>query len=252
MRCSTPKRCCSSITASARSLKATSSENSAWVPTTMPISPEARRSRMFVARAALFPTGQQGDLDPRRLRQLDQRRVMLAGQDFRRRHQRRLAAGLDHVEHRDQRHHRLAAADIALEKAQHAVAAPPCRRRSRRSPGAAIGQGKGQGSFITLSRRLPGTLMARPAGAAYARAAAGSRADWPAARHRRGGLAEVWSATVGLALRRMRGDQRRFPVRPLALFFQRRVDPFRQFRRLRQRGGDPFCTVRSGRPAVRP
>ncbi len=74
-----------------------------------------------LARAALFPTGQQGDLDPRWLRQLDQRRVMLAGQDFRRRHQRRLATGLYHVEHRYQRHHGLAAADIALQKAQHAV-----------------------------------------------------------------------------------------------------------------------------------
>ena len=41
-RCSTPKRCCSSMTASARSRNATSGCKRAWVPTTTGVSPEAR------------------------------------------------------------------------------------------------------------------------------------------------------------------------------------------------------------------
>ena len=40
-RCSTPKRCCSSMTARRRSAKATASWNSAWVPTTTGKAPEA-------------------------------------------------------------------------------------------------------------------------------------------------------------------------------------------------------------------
>ena len=46
---------------------------------------------------------------------------MLAGQNLGRRHQRGLRAGLDHGEHGEQRDHGLAAADVALEQAQHAL-----------------------------------------------------------------------------------------------------------------------------------
>ena len=43
-RCSTPKRCCSSITTQPSEPKATSSVNRAWVPTTMPTAPDASPS----------------------------------------------------------------------------------------------------------------------------------------------------------------------------------------------------------------
>ena len=46
---------------------------------------------------------------------------MLARQDLGRRHQRGLAAGLDGARHGQQRHDRLAGADIALQQAQHAL-----------------------------------------------------------------------------------------------------------------------------------
>ena len=52
-RCSTPKRCCSSITTHPSDPNATSSVNSACVPTTMPTSPDARPSRT-AARAFPF------------------------------------------------------------------------------------------------------------------------------------------------------------------------------------------------------
>ena len=42
---------------------------------------------------------------------------MLTGEDFRRRHQRRLRAGFDGVQHREERDQRLAGPDIALQKA---------------------------------------------------------------------------------------------------------------------------------------
>ena len=65
-RCSTPKRCCSSVTTRARFLNSTSSESSACVPTQSPVSPEARpasTSRRSLARmepvsfATLMPKG---------------------------------------------------------------------------------------------------------------------------------------------------------------------------------------------------
>jgi hypothetical protein len=45
---------------------------------------------------------------------------MLARQNFRRRHQRGLPAGLDDGRRRKQRDHRLAGADIAVQEPQHA------------------------------------------------------------------------------------------------------------------------------------
>ncbi len=46
-RCSTPNRCCSSTTTSPRSKNSTRSCSSAWVPMTMPASPEAASSRAW-------------------------------------------------------------------------------------------------------------------------------------------------------------------------------------------------------------
>src|SRR6202035_4112941 len=58
-RCSTPKRCCSSITTAPSDANATSSVNSAWVPTTTPTSPEAHPRHDRRARLALDPARQQ-------------------------------------------------------------------------------------------------------------------------------------------------------------------------------------------------
>ena len=46
---------------------------------------------------------------------------MLAREDFGRRHQGGLPAGLDHGRGREQRHHGLAGADVALQQPQHAL-----------------------------------------------------------------------------------------------------------------------------------
>ena len=51
-RCSTPKRCCSSTTTSPRSANWTTSESRAWVPMTIPASPDAIRSRARLRAAA--------------------------------------------------------------------------------------------------------------------------------------------------------------------------------------------------------
>ena len=60
-RCSTPKRCCSSTTTSARSANCTCFWISACVPTTMPPRPEAASSRAAAGRRHLA-AGQQDDL----------------------------------------------------------------------------------------------------------------------------------------------------------------------------------------------
>ena len=54
--------------------------------------------------------------------------VMLAREDFGRRHQGGLPAGLDHGRGGEQRHHGLARADIALQQAQHALGLARGRR----------------------------------------------------------------------------------------------------------------------------
>ena len=58
---------------------------------------------------------------------------MLARQDFGRRHQRGLPAGLDHGRGGEQRHHGLAGADVALQQAQHALGRARSARFRRRA-----------------------------------------------------------------------------------------------------------------------
>ena len=73
------------------------------------------------ALGALVAAGEQRDpqagLAGERLDALE----MLAGQDLGRRHQRRLAPGLDGARHGKERDRGLAGADVALEQAQHAL-----------------------------------------------------------------------------------------------------------------------------------
>ena len=119
----TPKRCCSSTTASARSWNATSSWNSAWVPTRRSISPLGEPLQRVGALAAALAAGEDGDADAGSLGKRRDRLEMLARQDFGRRHQRGLAAGLDHGRRGEQRDDGLAGADIALQQPHHALRA---------------------------------------------------------------------------------------------------------------------------------
>ena len=72
-----------------------------------------------VARPALLAAGEDRDAHADAVELAEQGRMMLAGEDFGRREQRRLRAGFDRGEHRQQRDQRLARADVALEQAQH-------------------------------------------------------------------------------------------------------------------------------------
>ena len=89
------------------------------------------------ALGALVAAGQQVEADAGGLGERRERVEVLAGEDLGRRHQRRLAAGLDRGEHGEQRDQRLAGADVALQQAVHPQRPRPCRRRSRprRGPG---------------------------------------------------------------------------------------------------------------------
>ena len=75
------------------------------------------------ALAAPLAPGEQRDAQAGRGAEAADGGQMLPRQQLGRRHQRRLRAGFDRTRHGEQRHHRLAAADIALEQAQHAVRA---------------------------------------------------------------------------------------------------------------------------------
>ena len=98
--------------------------------------------------AALFAAGEDGDAQAGLFGQRRDRRQMLARQDFGRRHQRRLAAGLDGARHGEQRHHRLAGADIALQQPQHAFGIGEVGvdfgQREFLAAGQRIGQGRAQ------------------------------------------------------------------------------------------------------------
>ena len=81
---------------------------------------------------------------------------MLARQQFGRRHQCRLRAGLDRRRHGEERHDRLAAADIALEQAQHAAGAREIGVDLGERAGLRAREREGQGGedrFAQLSRR---------------------------------------------------------------------------------------------------
>ena len=73
------------------------------------------------ALAAALAAGQDRDADAGVLRQRRDGGEMLARQDFGRRHQRGLPSGLDHGRRGQQRHHRLAGADVAVQEPHHAL-----------------------------------------------------------------------------------------------------------------------------------
>ena len=133
-RCATPKRCCSSIMASPRSRNATPSWNSACVPTTIGSAPDAS-SPASTSRAWPFSRPvSSADLDAGRRGEALQRLRDAAAPGSRSAPSAPPGRRPRPRQHRQQRDHGLAAADIALQQAQHAVRLPPCRRRSRPAP----------------------------------------------------------------------------------------------------------------------
>ena len=146
-RCSTPKRCCSSITTAPSEPNATSSVNRACVPTTMPTAPEARPSSTAVRALPLTrlvssstrtspPAHAAGALQV--AEQGPHRREVLFGQHLGRHHEGALVPALHGGQQRGQRHHRLARADVALQQAVH-----------REGPGH-VGHDDGQGAALRL------------------------------------------------------------------------------------------------------
>src|SRR3546814_17446739 len=74
------------------------------------------------AGGALLAPGQNAHSDAGGCRQATDRREVLASEYLGRRHQCRLTADLDRLEHRHARDDRLAAADVSLAEAKHSVA----------------------------------------------------------------------------------------------------------------------------------
>ena len=128
LRCSTPKRCCSSTTATATFARSTPSWISACVPTR--IDAPAAASRAPLADRA----GQQAAGDAELAAELLDGEEVLLGERLGRRHQRALVAALDRAQQRVQRDHRLPRADVALEQPLHRHRPARGRGRSRRSP----------------------------------------------------------------------------------------------------------------------
>ena len=123
-RCSTPKRCCSSTTATARSRKPTSFWISAWVPIAICTSPEAIScAHVGVLLRAERAREQRHPHAELRADPLDGEEVLL-GEHLGRRHQRALPSRLDGAQQRRERDDGLAGADVALEQPLH-------RRRPR-------------------------------------------------------------------------------------------------------------------------
>ena len=114
----TPKRCCSSITARARSLVFDGVlEQGVGADDDLDgaVLDAAQQAGAFLA---LDRSGQQGDRDGA---EAGQGAVVLLGQDLGGRHQGGLLAGFDRAQHGEQRDQGLAGADIALQQAQHAA-----------------------------------------------------------------------------------------------------------------------------------
>ena len=133
-RCSTPNRCCSSTTSSPRSANSTCSWISAWVPTTMPASPDAASSSASLR--ALAPSepvsswtrvASVGSAEHAALREVAQQSgdgaMVLGGEHLGGSEQRGLAAGVDDLEHREQGDDGLARPDLALQQPVHGVGA---------------------------------------------------------------------------------------------------------------------------------
>ena len=95
----------------------TSDVSSACVPESefpLRLREQRQRPAFFLARG-----GPERQVGPRAVRASAADGVVLLGQDLRRRHERSLKAGFDREQHRGNRHHGFARADIALQQTVH-------------------------------------------------------------------------------------------------------------------------------------
>ena len=118
-RCTTPKRCCSSMIARPSERKCTSPARARACRRPGGCRPAARRasrSRRFrPVVAPVMSSTRKRDC----LQQLSQAEKVLLGENLGRRHERHLQAVLHRDERREQRHDRLARADVALQQPVH-------------------------------------------------------------------------------------------------------------------------------------
>ena len=171
-RCSTPNRCCSSTTTMPRLWNSTASCSSAWVPMTMPDLTAGDLGADLLLLRRRHRAGQQrhpgGVVGPaelaahrQRTEHIADRPKMLCGKDFRRRQQRALVAGIDHLQHRQHRDDRLARADLTLQQPVHRPGRREFRRTARRAPRAAPRSAR-RATAATVP--LPDRRIARGAG----------------------------------------------------------------------------------------
>ena len=198
------------------------------MPTTIGDQAGGEAGKGGIARPALLAAGQQSDLESGRSGEAAQGRLVLAGEDLGRRHQRGLRAAFDRGQHRHQRDKGLAAADIALQEAHHAA--------GLRQIGADLGDRHALGAGQCKTE--PGLdLGGEPAGAgrdaaAAALAAGANQCD----RELAGKYLVIGEALarrrrrrqIGLARRGVGLPQSLGPGRPLTPAHQAAVDPFRE------------------------
>ena len=184
----TPKRCCSSMTAKARSRNThVGLEQRVRADEDVDLAGrEARRADLARGLPFSRPVSRR-DAQAGLLRERRDRLQMLARQHFGRRHQRRLRAGLDRDRHGHQRDDRLARADVALQQPQHAPRRRHVRLRSRASPSRCERvSAKGSASAMRWRGCAPSPRHAAPALRLEALRARGrARAGRRAARRRR-------------------------------------------------------------------
>ncbi len=188
----------------------------------------------LLALAALGAAGEDLDGNPGFARHLADGGKMLAGQDFGRRHQHRLAAAFDRRQHGDERHDRLAGTDVALQQPQHPVLAghvvqdvgdrQPLTVRQREGQGVDHLAGQFTGRRHRRARRFP---EPRP----HERQRQLPRQEFVIGEPppgRRLGIDVVVVARV------MHHPERGGGRRETLLLQQRRFEPFRQIRYFRQ------------------
>ena len=171
---------------------------------------------------------------------------MLARQDFGRRHERRLTAGLDHMRRGEQRDHGLAGADVAVQQAQHAL-------RLRQ-----IGDDVGDGAGLRRRQRIGQRRDDARAQPALGRAAAAGAAAHMRAQQRERELARqqfviseprprrAFRLDVVGRRRTMHAAQRVGEARIGVALAPLRVLPFRQRRQAIERQVDAPCAPGSG------
>ena len=120
-RCRTPKRCCSSITASASALELdVLLDQRVGADDQVDVAALDRRQQRRAASAAVTrPVSSATRYGVAVSQRLDERAVVLLGEDLGRRHERDLEAVLHRHHRRQQRDDRLAGADVALQQPLH-------------------------------------------------------------------------------------------------------------------------------------